>query len=103
MVVLFGSSEEAMNLLDTMPTTEDQRTDLELVLGESRQLCFKAREIQTATELLLRRSQLLLEETKRLHRVLQSTIKRSDQLCKEALELQVGAKYLPDVAEQRQQ
>ncbi len=103
MVVLFGSSEEAMNLLDTMPTTEDQRTDLELVLGESRQLCFKAREIQTATELLLRRSQLLLEETKRLHKVLQSTIKRSDQLCKEALELQVGAKYLLDVAEQRQQ
>ena len=92
-----------MNLLDTMPTTEDQRTDLELVLGESRQLCFKAREIQTATELLLRRSQLLLEETKRLHKVLQSTIKRSDQLCKEALELQVGAKYLLDVAEQRQQ
>lgn len=103
MVVLFGSSEEAMNLLDTMPTTEDQQTDLELLFRESRRLCFKARETQTATELLLRRSHLLLEETKRLHRVLQSTIKRSDQLCKEALELQSGAKYLLEVAERRQQ
>ena len=87
-----------MNLLDTMPTTEGQRTDLELLFGESRQLCIMAIETQTATELLLRRSQLLLEETKRLHGVLQSTIKRSDQLCKEALELQVGAKYLLEVA-----
>ena len=101
MVVLFGSSEEAMNLLDTMPTTEDQRTDLELVLGESRQLCVNAREIQTATELLLRRSHLLLEETRRLHKVLQSTIKRSDQLCKEALELQIGVEYLRDASGQR--
>src|SRR5947209_16587753 len=87
-VVLFGSSKEAMNLLDTMPTTEDQQTSLELLFEESRQLCIKAIETQTATELLLRRSHLLLEETKRLHKVLQATIKRSDQLCKEALELQ---------------
>jgi glycerol-3-phosphate dehydrogenase len=103
MGVLFESSKEAMNLLDTMSTTEDQQTALDLLFGESRRLCIKARETQTATELLLRRSRLLLEETKRLHEVLQSTIKRSDQLCKEALELQVGAEYLLEVAEQRQQ
>ena len=90
-----------MNLLDTLPTTEDQQTDLALLFEESRQLCIKAIETQTATELLIRRSQLLLEETKRLHKVLQSTIKRSDQLCKEALELQVRAEYLLEVAEQR--
>lgn len=98
MVVLFGSSKEVMNLLDTMSITEDQQTDLELLFGESRKLCVNARETQTATELLLRRSHLLLEETKRLHEVLQSTIKRSDQLCKEALELQVGVEYLRDAS-----
>ena len=85
-------------MLDTMPTTEDQQTDLKLLFGESRQLCFKARETQTATELLLRRSHLLLDETKRLHKVLQETIKRSDQLCKEALELKMGAEYLRDAS-----
>ena len=42
-----------MNLLDTMPTTEGQQTDLDLLFEESRQLCIKAIETQTATELLL--------------------------------------------------
>ena len=100
-VVLFGSSKEAVNLLETMSTTEDQQTALDLLFGESRRLCIEARETQTATELLLRRSRLLLEETKRLHKTLHSTIKRSDQLCKEALELQVGVGYLRNASGQR--
>jgi hypothetical protein len=96
MVVLFGSTKEAMNLLDTIPTAEDQHTDLELLFGESRRLCVKAIETQTVTELLLRKSYLLLEETKRLHKVLQSTITRTDQLCRESLELQIASDYLLD-------